>query len=143
MNRVLIQIIVLLSFSACRTGSTSGLIEISREENHMGTVFQVAAIDHDRELAKRAVDAAYAEVKRIESLISSWDKNSETAEINRQAEVAVFNTKPILQGDLLENVEVQAGSDVAIVSTSKTARNARAVSSQGAHGSLSLIGCGS
>ena len=59
----------------------------SLEAGKMGTVFQVTALAGSRSQAKQAVEAAYAEIDRIEALISSWDPGSETSEINRQAGV--------------------------------------------------------
>ena len=51
----------------------------------MGSRFEVAVIMEDKEQALAFVDTAYNEVVRIEKLISSWDKNSETSLINKNA----------------------------------------------------------
>ncbi len=53
----------------------------------MGSRFEVTAIHPQRELAERAVEAAYAEIDRIEAVISSWQPTSVTSEINRNAGV--------------------------------------------------------
>ncbi|MCB1043626.1 MAG: FAD:protein FMN transferase [Acidobacteria bacterium] len=54
----------------------------------MGSVFEVTAVHPNPETAREAIDAAYAEIDRIEQLISSWRSDSETSQINQQAGVA-------------------------------------------------------
>lgn len=51
----------------------------------MGSRFEVSAVHDDIRLAWEAINAGIAEITRIEKLISSWDENSQTSEINRQA----------------------------------------------------------
>jgi len=51
----------------------------------MGCGFEFTAIHEDTALARRAVEAGIAEVSRIERLISSWDEDSQTSAINRNA----------------------------------------------------------
>ncbi|MCB0843981.1 MAG: FAD:protein FMN transferase [Bacteroidetes bacterium] len=53
----------------------------------MGSRFEIRAIATDDSVAKTAVIQAIEEIKRIESLISSWDPHSQTSEINRMAGV--------------------------------------------------------
>lgn len=51
----------------------------------MGSRFEITAIHEDPQLAWNAINAAIAEISRIEKLISSWDPNSQTSEVIRQA----------------------------------------------------------
>ncbi len=51
----------------------------------MGSRFEITAVHADLETAGRAIDRAYAEIDRIEALISSWRPSSVTSEVNRQA----------------------------------------------------------
>ena len=51
----------------------------------MGVRFELTAVSDNEELARKSIDEAIKEIKRIEDLISSWDPNSETSEINRNA----------------------------------------------------------
>ena len=53
----------------------------------MGCAFEITAISENKDLAERSIDAAINEISRIERLISSWDPNSQTSEINRNAGV--------------------------------------------------------
>ncbi len=51
----------------------------------MGSRFEITAIHNDEEVADKAVRLGIAEIARIEALISSWDPQSQTSEIVRQA----------------------------------------------------------
>ena len=51
----------------------------------MGSNFEIAAIHDDEEFALNIIDSAYKEIDRIESLISSWNENSQTYLINQNA----------------------------------------------------------
>jgi FAD:protein FMN transferase len=54
----------------------------------MGTRFEITAIHEDAQNAWDGINAAIAEVTRIENLISSWDPNSQTSAINRNAGIS-------------------------------------------------------
>lgn len=51
----------------------------------MGSNFDVTVVATTANEANLYIDLAVAEITRIEKLISSWDKNSQTSEINRNA----------------------------------------------------------
>mgnify|MGYP001107601435 CR=1 FL=1 len=51
----------------------------------MGSRFEITIVAKDADLGNQYIEIATAEISRIERLISSWDPNSQTAEINRQA----------------------------------------------------------
>lgn len=51
----------------------------------MGSRFEITAIHDNAQTAWDGINAAIAEITRIERLISSWDPDSQTSEINRQA----------------------------------------------------------
>jgi len=57
----------------------------------MGSSFQLIALHKDPYQAGKAVKAAVEEIRRIERLISSWDPNSQTSEINLKAGVSPVN----------------------------------------------------
>jgi thiamine biosynthesis lipoprotein len=54
----------------------------------MGCRFELTAIAQTDTLAWKAVQLGIAEIERIERLISSWDENSQTSAINRNAGIA-------------------------------------------------------
>lgn len=51
----------------------------------MGSRFDITVVANDSIQANKYIDTAVAEISRIEKLISSWDNNSQTSEINRNA----------------------------------------------------------
>jgi thiamine biosynthesis lipoprotein len=51
----------------------------------MGSQFEITAVHEDAERAQKAIDAAYAEIERIEAVISEWRPTSETSAINAAA----------------------------------------------------------
>ena len=51
----------------------------------MGSRFEITVIGDDSIITNNYIDTAVLEITRIEKLISSWDKNSQTSEINRNA----------------------------------------------------------
>ena len=51
----------------------------------MGSRFEFTAVADDEQTAWNAINAGIKEVERIEKLISSWDKNSQTSKINQNA----------------------------------------------------------
>lgn len=51
----------------------------------MGSRFELTAVATNEQAAWQAINAGITEITRIEQLISSWDANSQTSAINRQA----------------------------------------------------------
>ena len=51
----------------------------------MGSRFDITVVANDSIQANNYIDIAVTEISRIEKLISSWDNNSQTSEINRNA----------------------------------------------------------
>lgn len=62
----------------------------------MGSHFDITLVANDSLKANKYIDIAVTEITRIEKLISSWDKNSQTSEVNRNAGI-----KPVKVNDEL------------------------------------------
>jgi len=81
------------------------LTSIGQKESHtkvlllMGSRFDITAVSPNRDKAIQAIEAGIEEIKRIENLISSWDSNSQTSEIIRNAGI-----KPIVVDQELFNL---------------------------------------
>ncbi len=64
----------------------------------MGSRFEITVVAGNQTQADSRIDQAVAEIRRIEKMISSWDPESETSEVNRQAGV-----QPVqVSGELFE-----------------------------------------
>src|SRR6188768_3137166 len=62
----------------------------------MGTRFEMTVVASDRAVGQAAIDAAYAEIDRVEALISEWKPESPVSEINRNAGIAPVRVAPEL-----------------------------------------------
>src|SRR5262245_38499018 len=62
----------------------------------MGTRFEITVVASDRAAGQVAIDAAYAEIDRVEALISEWKPESPVSEINRNAGIAPVRVPPEL-----------------------------------------------
>lgn len=51
----------------------------------MGSRFDISVVEKDSIKATKFIDIAINEISRIEKIISSWDKNSETSQVNNNA----------------------------------------------------------
>jgi len=51
----------------------------------MGSRFDISVVANNQQEGYKYIDIAIDEITRIEKLISSWDKNSQTSEVNRNA----------------------------------------------------------
>jgi len=76
----------LLAFSsACLYASATEEYAYKQITKLMGVRFEISAVSDNEKLARKSIAAALEEIIRIEKLISSWDPNSETSEVNRNA----------------------------------------------------------
>jgi thiamine biosynthesis lipoprotein len=60
----------------------------------MGSRFEITAIHPDAATAWRALEAAYAEVDRLEALVSEWIESSEVSAVNANAGVKAVRVSP-------------------------------------------------
>lgn len=71
----------------------------------MGSRFDITVVANDSVQGNQYIDTAVAEISRIEKLISSWDGNSQTSKINRNAGI-----KPVkVDSELVELIERAIG----------------------------------
>jgi thiamine biosynthesis lipoprotein len=65
----------------------------------MGSRFELTAVSPEQDKAMKAIESGIEEIKRIEKLISSWDTNSQTSEVIRNAGI-----KPVVVDQELFNL---------------------------------------
>ncbi|WP_412983931.1 FAD:protein FMN transferase [Pontimicrobium sp. IMCC45349] len=76
----LITLLLLFSIIGCAAQQS-----YKRTLKLMGSRFDITVVANDSIQANKYIDTAVAEISRIEKLISSWDDNSQTSKINRNA----------------------------------------------------------
>jgi len=64
------------------------LTEFKRGERLMGNAFEITVVAEDEKWANEKIDMAIAEIKRIEKLLTTFDDNSQTNQVNSQAGIA-------------------------------------------------------
>ena len=62
----------------------------------MGCSFEITVVASNAEEGDEYIDMAVEEIKRIEKIISSWDENSQTSKINRNAGISPVKVDPEL-----------------------------------------------
>lgn len=75
----------ILIFLGAGTTSAQPMITAKKALILMGCSFELVATAHQDTIAWEAINAGIKEISRIEKLISSWDPQSQTSEINRMA----------------------------------------------------------
>ncbi len=60
-------------------------LRISSSADAMGTTFTIVAYDEDRQRLESAVDEAFDELRRLDSLLSNYKPDSEWSRLNREA----------------------------------------------------------
>jgi len=81
----------------------SNLISQKKILKLMGSSFELTAVAETKQQAWDAINVGINEIQRIELLISSWDKNSQTSEINRNAGI-----QPVVVDDELYDLIYRA-----------------------------------
>ena len=64
------------------------LTEFRKTERLMGNSFEITVVGEDEFWAHEKIDLAFAEIRRIERLLTTFDDNSQTNQINRQAGIS-------------------------------------------------------
>ncbi len=77
-----ILISLLISFVSCQPQQPQKYKEVVKL---MGSRFDITVVASNKEKANQYIDIAIEEIKRIENIISSWNPNSQTSLINKNA----------------------------------------------------------
>lgn len=74
-----------LLLAAAAAAPAQELLRLEASQDAMGTTFVAALYGEDRERLEAAADAAFAEVRRLERMLSNYRPNSELSRVNREA----------------------------------------------------------
>ena len=72
----------------------------------MGSYYEISVVAANQDEGDQYIDEAAAEVTRIEKLISSWDSNSQTSAINRNAGIRPVKVDPELLGLIERAIQI-------------------------------------
>ncbi|WP_343485668.1 FAD:protein FMN transferase [Allomuricauda sp. d1] len=67
------------------SGQQEKLVTVKRQMKLMGTQFEITVVAQNEDIGYINIEEAVSEIVRIEKMISSWDADSETALINKNA----------------------------------------------------------
>src|SRR3989344_7269869 len=84
-NRKKRALILLGALAAGMAPAPSSAVPSRRMEHVMGTVLEIEADSEDPSGAERALEGAFAEVRRLDRLLSNWREDSEISRLNRSA----------------------------------------------------------
>ena len=77
----------------------------------MGSRFEITVVANDEAEAEKYINLAVSEIGRIEKLISSWDPDSQTSEINRNAGIKAVQVDPELFGLIKRSMKISEITD--------------------------------
>lgn len=86
----------------------SGRTVFRREMKLMGNRFEISAVAADEAWAMERIDAAIAEISRIERLLTTYDEGSETNLINRNAGIAPVEVSSETFGLIERSIRISA-----------------------------------
>lgn len=72
----------------------------------MGNRFEITVVGEDQAWADEHIDAAVEEIRRIERLLTTYDENSETSQINRYAGLTPITISAETQGLIERSVRI-------------------------------------
>lgn len=118
MRIVAVVIVALLMYSCVHRSNTIPPVIVKRSQMLMGTLVFVTSVAEDEVAAQRAAQAAFAEIRRLEELLSTWIPSSELSTVNAAAghgEVHVSSeTMYVLTRSLLVAQLTDGGFNIAI-----------------------------
>lgn len=92
MNRIVLCIVAALVLVNCTR--QPALSTFQKKSELMHTLVTVTVVSDSAQKAEAAIDASFAEIKRLEVALSFWTKDSEIAKINASAGVAPVKVSP-------------------------------------------------
>ncbi len=77
----------------------------------MGSRFELTVVANDEAEAEQNIDLAVSEIQRIEKLISSWDRDSQTSQVNRNAGIKPIKVEKELFGLIERAIKISEITD--------------------------------
>ncbi len=90
--------VILVLFTISVNSQVKKLITVKKAMKLMGTAFEITVVAPNEDIGYINISQAVSEIERIEKLISSWDPDSETSLINKNAGIKPVKVSPELFG---------------------------------------------
>ena len=114
----IIRVCFVLVMSIGIVGCTGSLQLVKRGQMHMGTLVFLTAVAPDDQIAHRAVEEGFAEIHRLETILSTWIPGSELSRVNASAGQKAIEvsseTLEVLTNSLKMDRLTQGGFNIAI-----------------------------
>src|SRR5262252_9451797 len=90
---------VVLGLEGLLVGCASGPMQsepvvVKRAQMQMGTLVSITVVARDEAVAQAAATAGFAEIRRLEELLSTWIPTSELSRVNASAAVRPMHVSP-------------------------------------------------
>ena len=85
--------------------------EYKRIEKLMGNRFEITVVASDEQFANSKIELAICEIKRIESLLSTYNNNSQTNQINKQAGISAVKVDKEVFELIERSIKISAITD--------------------------------
>ena len=93
-------------------------IVVKRTQMQMGTLVSITVVASNKEIAQAAATAGFAEIRRLEELLSTWIPTSELSRVNTSAGVMPVSVSPetmtVVQGAIRIAEMTDGGFNIAI-----------------------------
>ena len=93
-------------------------IVVKRAQMQMGTLVSITVVASNKEIAQAAATAGFAEIRRLEELLSTWIPTSELSRVNTSAGVMPVSVSPetmtVVQGAIQAAEMTDGGFNIAI-----------------------------
>ena len=93
-------------------------IVVKRTQMQMGTLVSITVVASNKEIAQAAATAGFAEIRRLEELLSTWISTSELSRVNTSAGVMPVSVSPetmtVVQGAIRIAEMTDGGFNIAI-----------------------------
>jgi FAD:protein FMN transferase len=96
-------LVVLAAMSTCASDAATSVVH--KKKYAMGTVFEIVAYDSSPARASAAIDQAFAEIVRLDELLSNYNAESELSHLNRDAHFQAQAVSPDLYRVLEQSVQ--------------------------------------
>ena len=83
---ITVLVIALAGMPGCTSlAPVSGTVVVKRAQTHMGTLVTITAVADSESIAQAATTSGFAEIHRLEELLSTWIPTSELSRVNAAA----------------------------------------------------------